>query len=285
MKFNQSYSGQYYQLQNGQVYVLRGDGRFAYAGADTSGIVGVQLTGYYKQGADGNNMYQTTGGGWIKLADGWKNTGYATLRYYSAKDAQYYVDKIVKANAQILQNNLFCARFANKLTDDEQFQLYSLQTRLESRNNQLQNDGLCSDLKVSTPPGYSLLDNSLSYFMNAYANGVTIGAIISVSTIIISAVVIASLATTAYFAYKYLASEAEKDVKYSEELTKTLMEKLTPEEYQQLLEETQGIVTKTRLSSQFQGGVSLIKWGLIAVAGLAIYKAFKNRKTNSNSIW
>lgn len=280
MKFNQSYSGQYYQLQGGQVYMLRGDGRFAYAGADNSGIVGVQLTGYYKQGADSNNMYQTTNGGWIKLADGWQNTGYATLRYYSAKDAQYYVDKIVKANAQILQNNLFCARFANKLTEDEQFQLYSLQTRLESRNNQLQNDGLCGDLKVSSPPGYSLLDNSLSYFMNAYANGVTIGAVISISTIIISAVVIASLATAAYFAYKYLASEAEKDVKYSEDLTKTLMDKLTPEEYQQLLEETQGIVTKTRLSSQFQGGVGLIKWGLIAVAGLAIYKAFKNRNNN-----
>ena len=277
MNFNQSYSGQYYQLQAGQVYVLRGDGRFAYAGADTSGIVGVQLTGYYKQGADSKNMYQTTGGGWIRMADGWKNTGYAPIRLYSAKDAQYYVDKVIKANARILQNNLFCARFASKLTEEEQYQLYSLQSRLEGRNNKLQNDGLCSDLKVSTPPGYSLLDNSLSYFMNAYANGVPIGALFSVSTIIISAVVIASLATAAYFAYKYLASEAEKDVKYSEELTKTLMDKLTPEEYQQLLEETQGIVTKAKLNSQFQGGLGVIKWGLLAVAGVAIYKAFKNR--------
>lgn len=277
MLFNQSYSGQYYQLQGGQVYILRGDGRFAYAGADSSGIVGVQLTGYYMQGADSNNMYQTTGGGWIKLADGWKNTGYATLRYYSAKDAQYYVDKIVKANAQILQNNLFCARFASKLSNDEQFMLYNLQMRLESRNNSLQNDGLCSDLKISTPPGYSQLDGSLSWFMNAYANGVPIGAVISVSTIIIAAVVISSLATAAYFAYKYLASEAEKDVKYSEELTKTLMQKLTPEEYQQLLSETQGIVTKSKLSAQFKGGLGVIKWGLIAVAGLALYKVFKNQ--------
>lgn len=277
MLFNQSYSGQYYQLQGGHVYILRGDGRFAYAGADSSGIVGVQLTGYYMQGADSNNMYQTTGGGWIKLADGWKNTGYATLRYYSAKDAQYYVDKIVKANAQILQNNLFCARFASKLSNDEQFMLYNLQRRLESRNNSLQNDGLCSDLKISTPPGYSQLDGSLSWFMNAYANGVPIGAVISVSTIIIAAVVISSLATAAYFAYKYLASEAEKDVKYSEELTKTLMQKLTPEEYQQLLSETQGIVTKSKLSAQFKGGLGVIKWGLIAVAGLALYKVFKNQ--------
>lgn len=277
MNFNQSYSGQYYQLHGGEVYVLRGDGRFAYAGANTNGIISVQLTGYYRKGSDNNNMYQTTGGGWIKMADGWQNTGYAPIRLYSSKDAQYYVDKIIKANAQILQNNLFCARFASKLTEEEQYQLYSLQSRLEGRNNKLQNDGLCSDLKVSTPPGYSLLDNSLSHFMNAYANGIPIGAVFSISTIIISAVVIASLATAAYFAYKYLASEAEKDVKYSEELTKTLMDKLTPEEYQQLLEETQGIVTKAKLNSQFQGGLGVIKWGLLAVAGVAIYKAFKNR--------
>lgn len=277
MKFDQKYYGQFYSLQGGQVYVLRGDGAFAYAGADSNGVVMVQLTGYYQAGADGNNMYQCTNGGWIKLADGWENTGYSYIQQYSVRDAQTCVDIVIKSNAQILQNNLFCARFANKLSEDEQFTLYQLQKRLEDRNNKIENDGLCNDVKVSYPPGYSLLDNSLSYFINAYANCSTIGAIISVSTIVISAVVIASFATAAYFAYKYLASEAEKDVEYSKELTKTLMDKLTPEEYQQLLKETQGIVTKAKLSSQFQGGLGVIKWGLLAVAGVAIYKAFKNR--------
>lgn len=276
MKFNQSYYGQYYQLQGGYVYTLRGDGAFAATSAGDPGLMMVQLTGYYKIGRDGNPMYQTTNNGWIKMADGWQNTGYAPIRYYSQKDAQYYVDKVIKANSQILQNNLFCARFANKLTDDEQFELYSLQKRLENRNEKLQNDGLCDNLKVSSPPGYSSLSNTLYSFMQAYSSGATIGAVISVGTIIVTAVVIASMATAAYFAYKYLASEAEKDVKYSEDLTKILMERLTPEEYQQLLEETQGIVTKSRLSAQFKGGIGIVKWGLLTVAGVAIYKTFKN---------
>lgn len=211
------------------------------------------------------------------MADGWQNTGYAPIRLYTQKDAQFYVDKVIKANAKIIQNNLFCARFANKLTDDEQFELYSLQKRLENRNEKLQNDGLCTDLKVSSPPGYSDLSNSLSTFMLSYSSGATIGAVISVGSIIVAAIVISSLATAAYFAYKYLASEAEKDVRYSDELTAILMKRLTPEEYQQLLEETQGIVTKARLSAQVQGAMGIVKWGLFAVAGFVIYKAIKNR--------
>lgn len=277
MEFKQSYSGQYYQLQGGYVYSLRGDGAFAATSAGEPGLVMVQLTGYYKNGRDGSPMYQTTNNGWIRMADGWQNTGYAPIRLYTQKDAQFYVNKVIKANAKIIQNNLFCARFANKLTDDEQFELYSLQKRLENRNEKLQNDGLCTDLKVSSPPGYSDLSNSLSTFMLSYSSGATIGAVISVGSIIVAAIVISSLATAAYFAYKYLASEAEKDVRYSDELTAILMKRLTPEEYQQLLEETQGIVTKARLSAQVQGAMGIVKWGLFAVAGFVIYKAIKNR--------
>lgn len=277
MEFKQSYSGQYYQLQGGYVYALRGDGAFAATSAGEPGLVMVQLTGYYKNGRDGSPMYQTTNNGWIRMADGWQNTGYAPIRLYTQKDAQFYVDKVIKANAKIIQNNLFCARFANKLTDDEQFELYSLQKRLENRNEKLQNDGLCTDLKVSSPPGYSDLSNSLSTFMLSYSSGATIGAVISVGSIIVAAIVISSLATAAYFAYKYLASEAEKDVRYSDELTAILMKRLTPEEYQQLLEETQGIVTKARLSAQVQGAMGIVKWGLFAAAGFVIYKAIRNR--------
>lgn len=277
MNYNSKYVGQFYQLNGGDIYILRGDGRFAYASAGDEGSVMVQLTGFYRQGADGSAMYQTTSGGWIRMADGWSNTGYSPIRQYSQKDAQYYVNKVIKANATIYENNLLCARFATKLTEDQQYTLYSLQERLQSRNQQLLDDGLCSNQQVSSPPGYSLLSNNLATFMQAYSTGSQIGGIGSITaTIVVACVVIASLATAAYFAYKYMASEAEKDVKYSDELTKILLEKLTPEEYELLKRETQGIVTKSKLTAKFGSAITFLKWGAIVFAGFAIYKTIKN---------
>ena len=280
MKFNSKYAGQYYTLQGGEVYVLRGDGRFAYAGANTASNIIVQLTGYYKQGTS-SVMYQTTQDGWIKLSDGWQNTGYAPIRQYTAKDAEYYVNQVIRNNAHILENNLFCARFASKLNDDEQYELYRLQSALQSRNERIVNDGLCTDIKVSSPPGYSKLDGYLNQFMQAYANGAEINGVGVISTtaiIVVSCIVVGSLATAAYFAYKAFAAESEKDVKYSDELTKTLLNKLTPEEYEQLMRETNGIVTKTRLSSRFSGAFGLLKWGAVIAGGLLVYKYIKDKK-------
>ena len=281
MKFNSKYAGQYFQLQGGEVYSLRGDGRFAYAGADTSGVVVVQLTGYYMQGVSGY-MYQTTQDGWVKLSDGWQNTGYAPIRQYTAKDAEYYVNQVMRNNAHILENNLFCARFANKLNDDEQYELYRLQSALQRRNERILNDGLCTNLKVSSPPGYSQLDRYLQDFMQMYANGSEvsgIGLVVSTTVVVVvSCVVVASLATAAFFAYKAFAKESEKDVKYSDELTKTLLNKLTPEEYAQLKNETQGIVTKTRLSSRFSGAFDFLKISALVAGGLIVYKFIKDRK-------
>lgn len=269
MKYNSKYAGQYYQKQGGETYVLRGDGKFAYAGVSTSAIIGVQLTGYYKTGADGTDMYQCVSGSWIRMADGWQYVGYAPIRHYTQKDAQYYVNKIIRNNANILENNLFCARFANKLSEDQQEELRSLQRRLESRNERLLNDGLCNDVKVSTPPGYADLQNYLYALMNYQAiGGIT-------TTIVVVAVVLASMATAAYFAYKYLAEESELDVTYSKELTEMLMSKLTPEEYEQLMRETQGIVTKAKLSSKIKGVLgtaSIFMWGLAILGGYLLLR-------------
>lgn len=270
MKFDSNYSGKYYQLKDGEVYVLRGDGRYAYAGATTGGVVSVQLTGYYGTGSDGNAMYQTTGGGYIRLADGWQYQAYSPIKQYTQKDAQKLVNTIIKNNARILENNLVCARFANKLSEEQQWELVGLQSRLESRNEKLLEDGLCVNQKVSTPPGYADLQGYLSSFM---AGDAVASATI---TLVVVAIVLASMSVAAYFAYKYLAAESEKDVKYSDELTKVLTEKLTDEEYQQLLDETNGIVTKAKLSSKLGNGLGWAKWLLLGAAGLALIKAFKD---------
>lgn len=272
MNFDSKYAGQYYQLANGEVYTQTAAGVFKYAGAVTTGITSVQLTGYYTTSLRGNVMYQTTSGGWIDLTDGWVYIAYTPIRNYTQKDAQYYVDGIVRNNASIFENNLLCARFASKLTPEQQSTLRGLQSRLESRNNALLSDGLCTSQKVSYPPGYADLSEYLNSFMN---NPVGVGSV--TATIVVAAIVIASLATAAYFAYRAMYNESEQDVKYSEDLTKILTSKLTDEEYQQLMRETQGIVTKSKINAKLRGGLSFLKWGLVGAGVYFIYEAIKTK--------
>lgn len=282
IQYNNTYAGQYYQLTNGVVYELRADGKFAGTSAsmdDYNPVVQVQLTGFTRLGADGNTMAQTTSDSWIRLADGWQNVGYSPLKQYSQADAEYYVDKLIKNNARILENNLVCAMFPGKFTAEQRTELYFLQKRLQERNARLLNDGLCTNLKQAYPPGYSLLENKLNEFMTGWDNGIYgVGLVVSASTIIVSAVVIASLATAAYFAYKALYNESEQDVKYSDELTKILLSKLTSEEYELLKKETQGIVTKSKLRAKLNNTGNILKWGLVLLGGYAAYKVIMDKK-------
>ena len=90
--------------------------------------------------------------------------------------------------------------------------------------------------------------------------------------IVVACVVIAGMGTAAYFAYKSLADESEKDVKFSKELTATLVSKLTPEEYEQLKAETKDIVTKARIKQSLGSYWNVLKWVAIAFAGYTAYK-------------
>lgn len=277
MVFNSTYAGKAYSMVDGEVYVINSFGNMAYAGANYGSTVTVSLTGYIYTTAKGTKMYQTTTGGYIDLNDGWSSV--KSDVYYSSADAQTYVNKVIKDNQHILCNNLLCARFSSRLTTAQRAQLYNLQSRLESRNTQLKTDGLVTNQQSSYPAGYAQFGDYLSDFMRNYNVGV--GLVLSTTAIIvISAVVVASLSTAAYFAYKYMASESEKDVKFSDELTKTLTSKLTAGEYEQLKEETAGIVTKAKIRQQ----LSNLGWGariaIAAVAGYAIYRFIMNRKSN-----
>lgn len=272
--FNSKYAGQYYQATNGEVFTRTSDGVFKYTGVYSGSVVVQQLTGYYEVSRIGNTMYQTTSGGWINLNSGWNYQAYAPIRMYSAKDAQYYVNLLIKNNARILENNLLCARFADKLNQSERDTLRSLQSRLDERNKELLNNGLVAEQKVSSPPGYADLNGYLQSFMSS-VDGV--GVVISTSTLVVVAIVVASLATAAYFAFRALYAESADDVKYSDELTKALLEKLTPEEYQQLMKETRGIITKSKLNARFSGALSILKWGLLAASGYVLYQAFNKK--------
>ena len=166
---------------------------------------------------------------------------------YTQAQAQDLVNGIIRNNQYILNNNLLCARFANKLSLDQRKMLYALQDRLEKRDAALREGEVFSEMSEGTPDGYSEFSSELTAFMNNPGIGVVLSA---TGVIVISAIVIASLSTAAYFAYQAFYNESKQDVKYSKELTQTLLQKLTEEEYQQLLQETAGLLTKQRIMQQ-----------------------------------
>lgn len=277
MTFNLKYAGCVYGMVNGEVYTLRWDGKFAYVGAYLGDspdevMVTVTLTGYSTTTPKGNTAYQTINGGYIFLKDGWEYKGVAAINRYSQTQAQALVNKIINNNKIIIQNNILCARFADKLTASEKQRLYDLQVQLQERNAALQTHGVCTDIQTSYPQGYVYLQSYLDSFMASGGIGISTAVIV-----IISAVVIASLSTAAYFAYKSYADQSEKDVKYSKELTEILTSRLTEEEYQQLLQETKGIVTKARIKQTLSTTSNIVWLGLAAVGLYFLYSFYKKK--------
>ena len=237
------------------------------------------LTGWYTVDAAGNTLCQTQEDPKIGIVASANFNMYE--QQYSTKssnDAQKLVNGIIKNNRSIYENNLLCARFSSKLTTTQREQVAALQSRLEARNSALVDSGVLANLQQSYPKGY------IEYYdkLQALCASNKIGIVVSTTAmIIIAAVVTASLATTAYYAYKAYYNESADDVKFSNELTKTLTEKLTAEEYQQLQEETAGLITKAKLSAKLGGIGSTLKYVVLAaIGGIAAYSVYKYIKQN-----
>lgn len=235
-------------------------------------------TGVYFRSSDGTIYWcQTRSGYWINAintADGNSWTAYkdaVSKLSYSQTDAQKYVNKVIECNKQIIANNILCARFANRLTAQQKNTLYNLQKRLDSRNNSLLKDGMVQNVTTDYPQGYVYLQSYLDSFM---ASG-GVGSVSITVTIVIAAVVIASLSTAAYFAYKSYATEAEQDLKYSKSLTAALTSKLTEAEYKQLMDETKGILTKAKILSSLKGSNKAL---LAIAAALGCYFIYERVK-------
>lgn len=279
MTFDKTLAGYNYTASDDDatIYKLLSSGDFGgWAGSSdfTENKVTVTLTGWQTVSNRGNKMSQIITGDWVNLSEGWTKTG--TMTQYSAASAQKYVDDIINANKLILCNNLLCARFSNKLTKAEKQTVYDLQTRLNKRNDSLINDGMLTSVQTATPTGYTELEAWLTEFMN---NGV--GVVVTTGAIIaISAVVIASLATAAYFAYRAYAAEATSDVKFSDDLTKKLLSRLTEDEYKQLMKETKGLVTKASLKARFSNTFNIAK---LALCGVGVFTLYWILKTYNDS--
>ncbi len=176
----------------------------------------------------------------------WQGVSKSNATYTQAQ-AQDLVNSIIRNNQYILNNNLLCARFANKLTKEQRKILYNLQKRLQERDTALREGEVFSQMGEGYPEGYSEFSSELESFMSNPGIGVVVS---STAVLIISAIVVASLSTAAYFAYQAYFKESEQDVKYSRELTESLKNKLTEAEYQQLLQETAGLLTRQKISQQ-----------------------------------
>lgn len=254
-------------------------------------IAGTQYiyTAEYSTPLDGNKSIKK---GDILTLSGWKNgqayytveypewpiTLSSTLTYYSSaqkvsrETAQKVVDGVINNNKIIFENNLFCARFSSRLTPEEMDVLYNLQKRLEERETKLREADLFSAMEEAKIKGYSNLQPYLQDFMTKYESG-QIGLVISTTVaIIVVAIVLASVATAAYYAYKSSYTESLQDVKWSNQLTKTLTERLSEEEFNQLKKETAGIVTKTKIYSSLGTSKKIIGWIMsFAAVGLGLY--------------
>lgn len=229
------------------------------------------LSGYaYAQGTEG----------WYAVIDLSKNQGdYWTVTNNAAKVPTYtdnqankLIQQIINNNISILRNNLLCARYADRFTAQQQQQIKMLQKRLQARNNALQAEGLCTGIETGYPEEYA----ELSPYLERLMTGETVGVATWV-VVVVAAAVIAGLGTAAYFTYKSLADESEKDVKFSKELTATLVSKLTEEEYQQLLNETKGLLTKSKIKGLLRGSTGAAKTMLLVVGGYMIYKLIRQR--------
>ena len=292
MIFNKAYSGKTYSqyLANATYYSYRSDGYFAGVSMSIDispdAMTYATLTGWTQVSKKGKTFYQCVSGRYIDLTEGNWQLYDSNPGMYSQSAAQKLVNTIIANNKTIIANNLLCARYAEKLTTDQKNLVRDLQYRLEQRNKALIDSGTCNGLTQSYPAGYAELQPYLDALMSDSSGHVSLSdtnqGVGSVTvTIIVTAIVIASLSTAAYFAYKAYAAQSEQDVKYSKELTKILTEKLTPEEYQQLMSETKGIVTKARIWQSIGNYGRLITFAAVGVGAFFLYKLFTNNGKES----
>lgn len=256
-----------------------------YSGGSTSASKGtsVTLTGVYMYySADSYLYYYTKNGSVVILIDrsngnyvwdGWNANGYGTKSpTYSDRQAQSLVKAIINNDIVILQNNLVCARFANKyFTESQQKTIVQLQKRVDERNKALQSDGLCTNIVTSHPSGYSVYEDYLQNLINRHGVGMATWLIV-----VIAAAIVTGAGTAAYLVYKKYYDESEQDVKYSRQLMAILSEKLTPEEYEQLKRETQGIVTKAKIKQAAKGYTNALLIAAAIVGGAFLYRFIKN---------
>lgn len=231
----------------------------------------VTLSGWY----DGNKYYIVEYPNYYISIGEWAQIDDAAA--ISLSQSQNIINKLLKNNQYIFENNLLLARYSSRLNSQEKTTLYNLQKRLENRDNLLREADVFSALEEARVMGYSNYQNYLNQFM---ASG-GVGLVISTTTaIIIGAVVVASLSTTAYFAFSALYEESVKDVELSREMLKVFEKyNMSEEDIAVIEEETQGIVSKAvlleKINTTFGNIKTIVIGAALAYVGYKLYEKYK----------
>lgn len=226
-------------------------------------------TGRYTWDNIGNIYVETTTGYWAVINETNPDFTGAGKETKTSAQAQNLVNSLMQTNMRILENNLFCARYSKYLSATEKQNVAILQHNLEVRNNAIMDTDVFSAMEQASPEGYAELQPYLDQLCNENRVGVVVTTTVA---LIVTAIVVASLSTAAYYAFSYYAEQATQDLKYSDELTRKLTEKLTSEEYNQLMTETKGLVSKAAITSRLSGSFSWLKYLAYGAAAYLIYK-------------
>jgi hypothetical protein len=246
----------------------------------------ITLTGRFFESARKNICYQCIVNGqfgfiWSNELNDWTATGETG----TVVQAQNYLNELISYNQQILENNLLCARIINYCSSNgivlptaARTDLYTLQNRLNARNEKIKQSGVES-VEEGTSPNFSVYNDDLTQFMSNPG----IGIIPLIYVIVIAAIAIAATATSAILIYKALHKEAKADFGYSNDLTSALVKYLPPETYSQLMQENEANAKKAQDAIDAASGKSLmntVKYLGIGLASIWAFDKFSNSRNN-----
>ena len=171
--------------------------------------------------------------------------------------------ELIANNKTILENNLICAALIDKLDvanidipNEWRSGLVSLQTNLQARDKHISDSIFIDKKEVAAPQGLDKYGQTLSNFMADPG----IGAI--------------------YLLFRGDHSQSKTDIIYSKDLTATLLKKLTPEEYQQLITENQDNAQKIADAASGNSLLNTAKYLGIGFLGFTLIDKFlQSRQT------
>lgn len=243
-------------------------------------------------GISTGNFTETPGEGiWFEVTTE-KGTGFVQgkiVKLYkpSDKEANDLVSKLVESDKKVFESLLRVSPIIANLKKqgkntsayDKQFK--ALSDRLSARQKAIKESKVVS-WKAGLKKGY---DKMISWFKSLYSSISGIGEPISLTvTIIISAVVGAGLAVTAYFLFKPKYSESQTDLKISSEL-ESLLSKTDPETAAQIKTDLETQIdtayNQGKTDQSFKSFWNIGKYVLIFGAGYLLITKFVNSQSKT----
>ena len=190
--------------------------------------------------------------------------------------------ELIANNKTILENNLICAALIDKLDvanidipNEWRSGLVSLQTNLQARDKHISDSIFIDKKEVAAPQGLDKYGQTLSNFMADPGIGA-----IPIIYIVVSVVFGIVVSGIIYLLFRGDHSQSKTDIIYSKDLTATLLKKLTPEEYQQLITENQDNAQKIADAASGNSLLNTAKYLGIGFLGFTLIDKFlQSRQT------